>query len=279
MEVNMDQNSQNYEEMEIDIRDYINVVVKRKKLIISIFLVAVVTSAIVSLLMPKVYEITSTVQLGSVKELLIKSKEAKEIILNQNSLLSVISQLDLKIEVERLKRSIRIEDVKNTDLLKIKIIYPGIDTVLKINDAIINLLIAQGQIIYQESLAVNNERLKELDMGIKSVEGDISWTKTLISKLPNASNMSQSYVSLKIILLQNVLPNYEKNLTALRSQKNELKSLLANAKNFKIVDAPIRPKNPVGPKKKENVLIAGMLSLMFGIFLAFFLEFWQKNKK
>ncbi len=270
---------QNIQEDEIDIREYINVIIKRKKLILAIFLVSVVTAAIVSLRMPKVYEITSTVQLGSVNELLIKNEEAKAIMLNQNLLLSVINDLNLKITAETLQKDIKITDINGTNLLKIKITYPGIDTALKINDAIVNPLIAQGQNMYQERLVIVNERLKELDAEIKNAEGDINRTQTLIFGLPNANNISQSDVSLRVILLQNTLPNYESNLTALRNQVNGLKIILSNAKDFKIFDAPIKPKNPVGPKKKQNVIIAGMFSLILGVFLAFILEFWQKSKK
>jgi len=266
-------------EDEIDLREYVNVIIKRKKLILSIFLAAVVIAAIVSLMMPKIYEITSTIQLGNVNEVLIKNEDAKAIMLNQNSLSSIINDLNLKIKIESLQKDIKIGDVSGTNLLKIKITYPGIDTVLKINNAIVNPFIAQGQNIYQERLAIVNERLNELDGEIKNAEGDISRTQALISGLPNANNISQSDVSLRIILLQNTLPNYESNLTALRNQRNGLKFTLADAKDFKIFDAPIKPKYPIGPKKKQNVLIAGMLSLMFGVFLAFVLEFLQKGKE
>jgi len=272
------ENKQYLQEEEFNMRGYLNVIIKRKKLILAIFLFSVITVLIISLRMPKVYEITTTVQLGSFKELLINNGEAKEMILNQNLLLSVINQLGLKVEVERLKKSIRVENIKDTNLLVIKITYPGIETALKINDAIINPFIAQGQVVYQEQLSDINERIKELDMEIKNVQAEISKTQGMLSELINASSASQSDVSVKAILLQNILHNFESDLSGLSSQRYELKTLLVNAKNFKISDAPIRSKNPVGPKKKQNVIIAGMFSLIFGVFLAFFLEFWQQSK-
>jgi len=52
-------NTQNKEhpayEDEINLYDYWKVVVKRKKLIIGLFLISVVVAAIISLLMPKIY--------------------------------------------------------------------------------------------------------------------------------------------------------------------------------------------------------------------------------
>ena len=273
------ENQQYLQEDEIDLRDYINVVIKRKILILSIFLIAVVTSAIVSLSLPKVYEIASIIQLGNVNGLLISKEEAKEIILNQNSLLSVVKELNLEIDVESLQKAIKISDLAGTNLLKIKIVYPGIDTAIKINNAIINPLIAQGQNMYKERTSIINERLKELYGAIKNAELDISRTQNLIINIPSSNNISQAEVSLRMIILQNTLPKYENNLTDLRNQRNDLQVLLLISKDFKIFDAPIKPKNPVGPKKTQNVLIAGIISLMFGILLAFFIEFWQKGKE
>jgi uncharacterized protein involved in exopolysaccharide biosynthesis len=273
------ENQQYIQEDEIDIREYINVIIKRKKLILAIFLVSVVTAAIVSLRMPKVYEITSTIQLGNVNELLIKNEEAKSLMLNQNLLLSIITDLNLKNTVESLQKDIKISDIAGTNLLKLKITYPGIDTVFKINDAIVNPLISQGRIMYKERKSIIDGRLKELYGAIKNAEEDIVRTQNLIMGIPSSKYITQAEVSLRMIILQNTLPKYENNLTDLRNQRNDLQILLSNSKDFKVFDAPIKPKNPVGPKKKQNVIIAGMFSLIFGVFLAFVLEFWQKSKE
>ncbi len=273
------ENQQYIQEDEIDIREYINVIIKRKKLILAIFLVSVVTAAVVSLMKPKIYEITSILQLGNVNELLIKNEEAKSIMLNQNLLLSVINDLSLKITPDALQKDIKISDMAGTNLLKIKITYPGIDTALKINDGIVNPLIAQGQKMYQERKSIIDGRLKELLGAIKNAEDDISRTQNMIMGIPSSKDISQAELSLRMIILQNTLPKYENNLTDLRNQRNDLQILLLNSKNFKVFDAPIKPKKPIGPKKQQNVLIAGMFSLMFGVFLAFVMEFWQKGKE
>jgi uncharacterized protein involved in exopolysaccharide biosynthesis len=273
------ENQQDIQEDEINVREYLNVIIKMKKLVLSIFLPAVVITIIVNLLMPKIYEITSTIQLGSVDELLIKNDDAKAMILNQNFLLSMINDFNLKITVEDLLKDIKINDIGGTNLLKLKITYHNIDTAFKINDAIVKPLVVQGQNMYQERLVIFNERLKELSAEIENAGLDITKTQSLISGLPNSSDISQSDVSLRRILLQNALLNYESNLISLRDKRNELKLLLANAKEFKLFDAPIKPKNPIGPKKLQNIFIVGMLSLIFSVFLAFILEFWQKSNE
>jgi len=46
----------------------------------------------------------------------------------------------------------------------------------------------------------------------------------------------------------------------------------------KVVSTAFEPRNPVKPRKKRIVAAAGTSSLMLGIFMAFFLESWQKGK-
>ncbi len=47
---------------------------------------------------------------------------------------------------------------------------------------------------------------------------------------------------------------------------------------LKIASLAHEPKSPIKPNRKLNILIAGVLGLFVGIFVAFFLEFWQKGK-
>ena len=278
MENQQHQQNQYVEEDEIDLMEYINVIIRRKKLILGIFLAAVGIAVIVNLRMPKVYEVTSTIQLGSLNGPLIKNEDAKAIILNQNALLSVINELNLKTIPDGLQKDIKVSDISGTELLKIQITYPGIDTALKINDAITKPLIAEGQSIYKERTSIISERLKELYEAIKNAEGDIVRTQNLIMNIPSSKDITQAEVSLRMIILQNTLPQYENNLAGLRNQRNDLQIMLFNSRDFKVFDAPIRPKKPVGPKKTQNVILVGILSLMFGVFLAFFMEFLKKCK-
>jgi uncharacterized protein involved in exopolysaccharide biosynthesis len=64
------------------------------------------------------------------------------------------------------------------------------------------------------------------------------------------------------------------------SQKSEeVKIAVATESGLvKIASLAYEPKGPIKPNKKLNILIAGVLGLFVGIFVAFFLEFWQKGK-
>jgi capsular polysaccharide biosynthesis protein len=250
------ENQQYIQEGEIDLKECIKVLIKRKKFVFVIFIVSVGIAALANLWIPKVYEVTSTIQLGSINELLIKEEEAKEIILNQNSLSSIIKKLNLKVGVEDLKKDITIRNVAGINLLKIDIIYPDINIAFKINEALADPLIIQGQIIYQEQLSLAEKWLKELDEVIKDIEKDINIEKIQVSGDIKVKN----------------------NLFMLWEQRKKLNSFIVNAKDFKIIDQPIELKNSI-KRKKQKALIAGVITLLLGVFFIFFKEFYLGDKK
>ena len=268
------------QEEEVSIREYINIIIKRRKVILTIFFIFISIAIITSLLIPRVYEINSTIRLGSIDKLLINKDEAKEIMLNQNLLFSIIEGLGInKIDVEHFKKYIKIEDVKDTNLLTIKIRYSNVAKAFKINDEISAPLISQGQSIYQERISIINIRLKELFAQIEKVSGDIERTQKLIIEVPNTPSVSQSEESLRILLLQNSLPTYETYLTSLKNERYGLQLLLSDAKEFKIIESPITPKHAIWPNKRKIVAMSGMIGLISGLFFAFFMEYWGRSKR
>ncbi len=47
----------------------------------------------------------------------------------------------------------------------------------------------------------------------------------------------------------------------------------------RLVSPAIRPERPVSIGKLKNIIVSGITSFLFGIFLVFFIEFWQKGKE
>ena len=60
---------------------------------------------------------------------------------------------------------------------------------------------------------------------------------------------------------------------ALELKKQNIQARLDNQKETTIIKAPSYLKNPIKPKKKRNVMIAGAVGLMMSLFLAFFIEY------
>ena len=48
---------------------------------------------------------------------------------------------------------------------------------------------------------------------------------------------------------------------------------------FQVIDRAIPPEKKIKPKRRRNVMFAGVVSLFAGIFLVFFLEYLENLKK
>ena len=142
----------NIYEDEINLRDYIEVVVKRRKLIIGIFLVVVIVAAIASLLLPKVYQASASIMLmpstvrvavspsrhlldpettkigGHIESKLTISIPTHKTLLKSNAVLERVmnklkseSRLDEDLTLEELSRKSEVEDTKETNILQLAV--------------------------------------------------------------------------------------------------------------------------------------------------------------
>ena len=261
--------NQEYIEDEVDLRDYINVILKRKKIILVVFFVAVIATTIVSFLMPKVYEVSTTIKIGAISEPLISKPEAIQMLKRQKTLNAVIKELGLDTDILELKDMIKIEEIKDTNFFKLKIQNSDPDLAVKILNALSNPFILKGREIYNKKTAFLNEQLQELEKRSKLIEGQIKKLNQLIRTRPANSDFP---------LLQNTLTNYEDIYGSLRDRICSLKGTLLNSQKFEVFELPVKPKYPIKPKKKEMVAISGILGLFLGVFVAFFQEFWEKGK-
>ncbi|MDN5293586.1 MAG: protein tyrosine kinase modulator [Eubacteriales bacterium] len=126
-------------EQELDLREYLEIIAKRKKLLIQVPLVAVIVSAIISLFFLKpVYEASTTLMVG--KSLAAKKDGAIDVV-DYNTILAnkqlaktygeiaksrtvaqaVIEASGVQMEVEELQKMIDVAPVKDTELLKISV--------------------------------------------------------------------------------------------------------------------------------------------------------------
>jgi uncharacterized protein involved in exopolysaccharide biosynthesis len=61
-------------------------------------------------------------------------------------------------------------------------------------------------------------------------------------------------------------------------EAEKLKAAKESIHNISLIKEPRVSSSPIGPGRRKNVVVAGMLSLILGAFLAFFIEFLQKSK-
>jgi len=265
---------QNCQKDEINLMDYIKVIIKRKKIVMSIFIICVAVTTIVSFQTPrmlKIYRVDSTVRIGTIEGRLLSIEKAREEAKNRNLLQSVIQEIDKDTTVEYLKKAIKIEEIKGTNFLTVQMESAEPDMAIDILNKIESKLVSDGNIFYEKKLALINERIQELNLRKES----ISKQKEIFDK-----KISNNKVNLAYPIIQNTIINYETIYSELSAAEYSLKKSLLEAKNFKIIESPSKSINSINKSNtKHSIIISAVVGLMLGVFIAFFVEFWQKNKE
>jgi len=281
------------QEEEIDLREYINVLLKRKGIIILIFLIAVITAALVSYFaLSPVYQSSvvfsialmdnrpTTTIIAQVENNVpvIKIHEVLEVI-NSNLILDeVIKRSDLNISSDQLKTRIEVKNLKNTNFIKVSVEADSPEKVKELAENIVKVFIEKNQNKYTEKIKLIKERIKILEREIAEFEKSIQEIDTAMKKIADSKDLSETERYFQTSLLLNSSSNERNLYNNLIYQINTLQERLNNCQDFGIISYAQLPVAPIKPNKKLNILIAGVLGLFVGIFAAFFLEFWQKGK-
>jgi len=235
---------QQYEE-EIDLMDYLKVILKRKWLIFEVFLVAVIIAGVFSFISPKVYQVNTVLEIGKIdSELLEQPAQLIEKI--KGDVYKSFIQEKLNVSEEKYPQ-IKAENPKDTSLIKIEIESERPELAKNILTEINNLILKEHQEQFEKRKSKIEENIKEIQNKLALLEKEKSSSGEGISQL-------------QIALLN-------------------LKEKLDNMESTKVVNPPTISPNPIRPKPVLNIVIAGILGIFIGTFLAFFQEWWEKSNK
>ena len=125
----------------------------------------------------------------------------------------------------------------------------------------------QGKLILEEYLAFGKQRLVEM-------EKEIEMFQRKIEELGATDSDAKAMVTRGYMeSLERSRDRYEELRVELREKK--MKESYETV-STELVISPTTPEKPIGPKKKQNVLIAGILSLFIGFVCAAVVEYFEK---
>ena len=268
------------QEEEIDLREYINVLLKRKGVIILVFLIAVITAALVSYFaLSQVYQASTVFGVAKIDgRAVINITEALEIIKSSVVLDEVIDRMGLEETAKQLSFQINSESLKDTNFIKVSVEHDTPEKAKSLVENIVEVFIEQNQSEYQEKVKLVEDRLKIIEEQIAEFEKNIQEIEKTKKKIVATEELSEGERQFQTSLLLSSSVTERKLYNDLSNQVNSLKTSLKSCEDFKIINYAQLPDAPIKPNKKLNILIAGVLGLFVGIFVAFFLEFWQKGK-
>ena len=195
----------------------------------------------------------------------LKNKEAE----NQK-LTEIITFLYSKLEEVNLSQDEQVQSA-------------GIESLISIIDTTL-FEISKVDISSFEDAVSRNLKQKLVDgiILIKSLDAEMLQLKENVNKAWKRVNLLKQELAQEKLTQSRLEREYNtaKGVYNVLSQKNEeVKIAVATESGLvKIASLAYEPKYPIKPNKKLNILIAGVLGLFVGIFVAFFLEFWQKGK-
>jgi uncharacterized protein involved in exopolysaccharide biosynthesis len=256
-----------YHDDEINLRDYLNVLIKRKVTIAAIFLVCIAAAAIYSFTAPEVYKVDATLRIGGVGKTLMSKEEAIRLIQSKRVLQPVVDKLDRDLSVQGLKESIKIEKVKDTNFINLNLNHKNPKRAIAVLGAIADNFTNRGNDIYNKQIGLLKQQIETLENRQKAIEAEMKQLTVSIQKGETRD----------FPLIQNTLTNYEQIYSDLTDKLFSLKKQLMEAEKFQLFEAPLMPENPISPNKKQNIAIAAVLGLMLGVFIVFFREFWVSS--
>ena len=300
---------------EISLRDYINVVLKRKKTILTILFVSVVVTAAVSFLMPRTYEVSMILEPSSFGI----TSEGKPIYLD--------SPKNIKAVVESgalNSKMLQSLNLNSTTRIKFRVSQPGGTSILKVSMErreketedgikILNQLVDElsrsyfDQVEFKKNSIEN--KISAISNDIVTKNSEIKSRGGMLRILEERKNgLIDEIREIKLTkskkfdegdaLLVSYLDQLNRQLVKIKIEKENIKIFIMNLQNeaeklqinieklnlakeeihgMRLIQKPTVLLSPIKPKKKQNIAIAGVLGLMLGIFIAFFQEFWEKT--
>jgi hypothetical protein len=273
----MEQQNREYND-EINLYDLWKVIAKRKKLIIGLFIVIVISTAIVSFLMPDIYRgdagllVVLDPEGIVVKEITGKEITGKEITdlignVDREKRLSIVPKSYPNVKDLQFKS---LKDSKNKIIVTIdaKTIDDIPKALLEAVDYLNNMDIIKSETKREKDILL--KKSAELsDIIISSPDLLSAYNRLFRAGKLSTIGFNPVEVSRKISEIKIELISIEQQLSRL------------NNGGIEIAVKPYVSNTPVSPKRLLIVVVAGIFSLLLGVFLAIFIEYIGniKNKK
>lgn len=288
------------QEQEIELIDLVRILGKRKKLILLGTLLLTLAAAGVSLLLPKVYEVSAIIEPGKIVQdrAIFTSEVIKENILGEAYDTNVRKNLNLS--PAEYPNKFKVTVPKETSLVKISFQTARPEQGSKILDELMNqITVAVNEKVNIEKQQMNNEiqlaviSNKALDERITLINQQITDITAKIKGLEvsRSKAMSSSRTdSMAVLLYSNEIQNQQIYLNSLQEKLkhleveaagadlriDNLRLTLSQLKATNLVKPPTVSERPVKPKKSLIVAMAFMLGLLGTTLLAFILEYFER---
>jgi len=273
-----------FEDYEIDLADYVRVLLKGKWLILGVTVIAVVAAVGLSLTMPKVYRVETTLELGRFGRGQTEPKasnlveEPLQLVEKINGGIYDVSVKEALGIAEKDFPELKAENPKNTYLVEVAVESRNAQQAKDILDKVNELVLAEHREEVDAKEALLEEDISRLETKIASVEEEKNNLEAQVAGLQAVAAYNPA------LEIKNALWDAKSDLESKKQEIENLYSRIISLRNSleeieptKVVRNPVVPTEPVSPKPLLNGAIAAVLGLFLGTFLAFAREWWVAN--
>jgi len=228
-------------EQELSLKDCIGVIKKRKKIILLVFLIAVIGSAVLSFVLPPVYEVKSTIKIGQIVDLStfekipIESAVASAQFFQGSQVLGdAIRDLKLPFTLKKLRKRISAEPVgQEKDLVEIRVEMIQARQALNVADYLVDRLRERHQQIKQlhenksQILARYDEHIASIARESSEIEQRESAILATYDEQVKGINRQLSAIEAN---RKEIIAEYDETIKGINEQLPEIKNDIAEAK-------------------------------------------------
>jgi uncharacterized protein involved in exopolysaccharide biosynthesis len=264
--------SRDYYDDEIDLRDLILVVWRYRKLIVGLLLASLLIGAVISFAITPMYQVQAKISIGNYAvdsdsgEAQMTPGTAREMLLSRD-----FFQEEAWGEGTN-AGELSVTPVENTNILDITLDTSDPQQGEALLKELINLFDERTREQYERSIELIDDNLKLTEIELKEIEQNIEQTRELLENT-EASSVSEVQQAGLLDTLSRFLQQRDKLLEKKLQSEQKLNSI----EGMQVLERPEASTAPVSPNKKLNVVLAGVLGLMVGVFGAFTVDYFRRN--
>ena len=260
--------SPEYYDDEIDLRDLILVLWNYRKFVLGIFLASLLIGAVISFAITPVYQVKAKMALGYYAvdpdngQPLMTPETAREILLSS----------DFQEEAWGTGINagvLNITPVEKTNILQITLETSDPEQGEVLLNKLITQLEEKTEEQYEKSIELLNKDLQNTDRELQEINKSIAHTWEILDNT-SASQLEQAG-------LLDTLSRFLEQRDKLSERKLKTEQKLNSIEGMEVLKRPEAASSPMRPNRKLNIVVAGMLGLMVGVFMAFIVDYFRRK--
>jgi uncharacterized protein involved in exopolysaccharide biosynthesis len=285
---------------EIDLREYIAVLWRRRRLILAVVVAALAVAAAASFAMPRVYKMETVLALAQVEGGFYGNQQlgtgevgksptglqagsysnqavAREVLLSEDFLRQAAGRAGLpqdRAYLDRLSRALKVDPVQGSNLMRIALETSDPGAAKALLQSMAGLYAQKSE----EELAAQRDLLRrQLDAMEKwqaDLEQGADQARKLLAGSAGAGGIEARFEQAMVLT---AMQGQEQLRLALMDRYLSLQRELASIKGVQLIQPPEVPTRPVRPRPALNLAVAAILGLMVSALAAFALEHFDRT--